>query len=174
MEPERGTKAARPAQPPVYTVAEIDVADPAAYSAFAQKAQAAIKAAGGKITSIEGEPPKSRVVIQQWDSLEKFQAPRNSAAFKELLPVARRRQNSTPSSSRVCRDIAAADVDTIRSLIDKPAAAPKPTATCPLNSPMRRLRLLESDQCVLIQSRASRCAAATSASDISSATSRRI
>ena len=132
MEPwSAGPKPRAQAQPPVYTVAEIDVADQATYSAFAQKAQAAFKAAGGKITSIEGEPPKSRVVIQQWDSLEKFQASRNSAAFKELLPVARRHQNSAPSSSRVCRDIAAADVDTIRSLIDKPMVAPKPTATAP-------------------------------------------
>jgi uncharacterized protein (DUF1330 family) len=126
-----GPKPRGQAQPPVYTVAEIDVADQAAYSAFAQKTQATIKAAGGKITSIEGEPPKSRVVIQQWDSLEKFQAYRNSAAFKELLPVARSRQNSAPSSSRVCRNSAAADVDTIRLLIDKPMVAPKPTATAP-------------------------------------------
>jgi uncharacterized protein (DUF1330 family) len=82
------------AKPPVYSVAEIDIADQAAYSTYVPKAQAAIKAAGGKIlaaggkiTSVEGEPPKSRVVIQQWDSLEKYQAYRNSSAFKELLPM---------------------------------------------------------------------------------------
>ena len=82
------------ANAPVYTVAEIDIADQAAYSTYVPKAQAAIKAAGGKIlaaggkiTSVEGEPPKSRVVIQQWDSLEKYQAYRNSSAFKELLPM---------------------------------------------------------------------------------------
>jgi len=68
------------ANAPVYTVAEIDIADQAAYSTYVPKAQAAIKAA-------EGEPPKSRVVIQQWDSLEKYQAYRNSSAFKELLPM---------------------------------------------------------------------------------------
>jgi uncharacterized protein (DUF1330 family) len=82
------------AKPPVYSVAEIDIADQAAYSTYVPKAQAAIKAAGGKViaaggkvTPVEGEPPKSRVVIQQWDSLEKFQAYRNSAAFKDLLPI---------------------------------------------------------------------------------------
>jgi uncharacterized protein (DUF1330 family) len=82
------------ARPPAYSVAEIDIADQAAYSNYLPKAQAAIKAAGGKIlaaggkiTSVEGEPPKSRVVIQQWDSLEKFQAYRNSAAFRELVPI---------------------------------------------------------------------------------------
>jgi uncharacterized protein (DUF1330 family) len=82
------------ANAPVYSVAEIDIADQAAYSTYVPKAQAAIKTAGGKIlaagskiTAIEGEPPNSRVVIQQWDSLEKYQAYRNSAAFKELLPL---------------------------------------------------------------------------------------
>jgi uncharacterized protein (DUF1330 family) len=82
------------ANPPVYSVAEIDIVDQAAYSTYVPKAQAAIKAgggkilaAGGKITTVEGEPPKSRVVIQQWDSLERYQAYRNSAAFKELLPM---------------------------------------------------------------------------------------
>jgi uncharacterized protein (DUF1330 family) len=79
---------------PVYSVAEIDIVDQAAYSNYVTKAQAAIKAAGGrilaaggKITTVEGEPPKSRVVIQQWDSLEKFEAYRVSAAFKDLPPT---------------------------------------------------------------------------------------
>jgi uncharacterized protein (DUF1330 family) len=82
------------ANPPVYSVAEIEIADQAAYATYVPKAQASIKAAGGKflaaggkITAVDGEPPKSRVVIQQWDSLEKYQAYRNSAAFKDLLPI---------------------------------------------------------------------------------------
>jgi uncharacterized protein (DUF1330 family) len=82
------------AKPPVYSVAEIDIVDQAAYSTYVPKAQAEIKAAGGKIlaaggtiTTVEGEPPKSRVVIQQWDSLEKYQAYRNSTAFTDLLPM---------------------------------------------------------------------------------------
>jgi uncharacterized protein (DUF1330 family) len=82
------------ANPPVYSVAEIDILDQAAYATYVPTAQAAIKAAGGrflvaggKITAVDGEPPKSRVVIQQWDSVEKYQAYRNSAAFKDLLPI---------------------------------------------------------------------------------------
>jgi uncharacterized protein (DUF1330 family) len=82
------------ARPPVYSVAEIDILDQAAYSTYVPKAQAAIKGAGGKflvaggtITAVEGQPPKSRVVIQQWDSLEKYQAYRDSAPFKDLLPL---------------------------------------------------------------------------------------
>src|SRR3977135_3369940 len=82
------------AQPPVYQVREIEPSNREAYvKDYVPKAQAAIKAAGGKFlaagdktTTIEGEPPKSRVVIQQWDSLEKVQAYRDSAAFKDLLP----------------------------------------------------------------------------------------
>jgi uncharacterized protein (DUF1330 family) len=82
------------ANPPVYSVAEIEIADQAAYATYVPKAQAAIKAAGakflaagGKVTPVDGEPPKSRVVIQQWASLEQFQAYRNSAAYKDLLPT---------------------------------------------------------------------------------------
>src|SRR6201989_1368527 len=83
------------AKPPVYQVVEIDLLDREAYlKDYVPKAQAAIKAsggkflaAGGKTTTIEGEPPKSRVVIQQWDSVEQIQAYRASAAFKELMPL---------------------------------------------------------------------------------------
>jgi uncharacterized protein (DUF1330 family) len=34
------------------------------------------------VTSLEGDPPKSRVAIQVWDSLEQAQAWRNSADYK--------------------------------------------------------------------------------------------
>ena len=76
----------------VYQVVEIDILNQEAYlKDYVPKAQAAIGgkflAAGGKTTTIEGEPPKSRVVIQQWDSLDKVQAYRNSTALKDLLPL---------------------------------------------------------------------------------------
>jgi uncharacterized protein (DUF1330 family) len=83
------------AAPPVYQVVEIEPSDMETYlKDYVPKAQAAIKsaggkflAAGGKTTTIEGEPPKPRIVIQQWDSVEKIKAYRDSAAFKELLPL---------------------------------------------------------------------------------------
>jgi uncharacterized protein (DUF1330 family) len=83
------------AKPPVYQITEIEFLDRAAYEKdYVPKAQAAIRSAGGKFiaaggatTTIEGDPPKARVVIQQWESVEKIQAYRNSAAFKELLPL---------------------------------------------------------------------------------------
>jgi uncharacterized protein (DUF1330 family) len=82
-------------KPPVYQVVEIDAKDLETYlKDYAPKARAAIIAAGGKFlaaggktTAIEGEPPKSRVVIQQWDSVEQIKAYRDSAAFKDLLPL---------------------------------------------------------------------------------------
>ncbi|NOJ40536.1 DUF1330 domain-containing protein [Bradyrhizobium australiense] len=83
------------ARPPVYQVVEIEPSNTEAYvKDYVPKAQAAIKAAGGKFlaaggktTTIEGEPPKPRVVVIQWDSVEKIQAYRDSAAFKDLLPL---------------------------------------------------------------------------------------
>jgi uncharacterized protein (DUF1330 family) len=79
------------AKPPIYYIAEIDVTNVDAYTKeYAPKAQALIKASGGrilaagqKVTAIEGAPPKPRVAVQAWDSMEKIQAWRNSAEFKE-------------------------------------------------------------------------------------------
>jgi uncharacterized protein (DUF1330 family) len=83
------------AKVPVYQVTEVEMLDPEAYSKdYVPKARAAIEAAGGKFlaaggktTALDGDPPKSRIVIQQWDSIEKIKAYRDSAAFKELMPL---------------------------------------------------------------------------------------
>lgn len=83
------------AKPPVYVISEIDTANPEAWAKdYAPRAQAVIKAAGGrflaagqKVTTLEGTPPKPRVAISAWDSIEKVQAWRDSAAWKELLPI---------------------------------------------------------------------------------------
>jgi uncharacterized protein (DUF1330 family) len=83
------------AKPPVYTVTEIDVTNIDAYTKeYAPLAQASIKKSGGKllaagqkVTALEGTPPKPRVAIQQWDSLEKAQAWRNSADYKEARKI---------------------------------------------------------------------------------------
>jgi len=83
------------AKPPVYYIAEIDVTNLDAYTKeYAPKAQALIKVSGGrilaagqKVTAIEGAPPKPRVVVQVWDSMEKIKAWRGSAEFKELRKI---------------------------------------------------------------------------------------
>src|SRR6266853_2557564 len=69
------------AKPPIYYIAEIEVTNLDAYrKEYAPKAQALIKkhggrflAAGEKVTAIEGQPPKTRVALQVWDSMEKIQ-----------------------------------------------------------------------------------------------------
>ena len=79
------------ATPPIYVIAEIDVTNLEAYTKeYAPKAQATLKAAGGrilaagqKVTAIEGAPPKPRVAVLLWDSMDKFQAWRNLPEFKE-------------------------------------------------------------------------------------------
>jgi uncharacterized protein (DUF1330 family) len=84
------------AKPPVYLISEIDVTDVDAYTKeYIPKVRPTITASGGrllaasqKVTPIEGEPPKSRVTINQWDSLEKLQAWRNSPEYKEARTIA--------------------------------------------------------------------------------------
>ena len=83
---------AQQSKTPIYYVAGIDVTNIDAYTKeYAPKAQALIKASGGrllaagqKVTSIEGAPPKPRVAIQIWDSMEQIQAWRGSAEYKEI------------------------------------------------------------------------------------------
>src|SRR3974390_2108514 len=81
------------AKPPVYYVSEIDVTNPDAYAKeYAPKAQAMIKAAGGRFVAIggtaatgakqtvtfDGEAPK-RFVVQVWDSMDQIKAWRAQA-----------------------------------------------------------------------------------------------
>ena len=83
------------AKPPIYYVAEIDVTNLEGWTKdYSPKAQALIKESGGRVlaagqnvTSLEGEPPKKRVVIQVWDSMDQIKAWRSSAKFKELQPL---------------------------------------------------------------------------------------
>jgi uncharacterized protein (DUF1330 family) len=89
------------AKPSVYLVTEIDVTNPEAYGKeFAPKAQASIKASGGKfvviggagganakpITSLVGTPPK-RVAIQAWDSIDAIKAWYNGKEYQEALKI---------------------------------------------------------------------------------------
>jgi uncharacterized protein (DUF1330 family) len=89
------------AKPPVYLVTEIDVTNPEAYGTeFAPKAQATIKASGGKfvliggagganakpITALVGTPPK-RVAIQAWDSIDTLKAWYNGKDYQDALKI---------------------------------------------------------------------------------------
>jgi uncharacterized protein (DUF1330 family) len=83
------------AKAPIYYISEINVTDPDSYAKeYVPKAQAMIKAAGGrfvaiggtggsatgKVTGFDGEAPK-RVTVQVWDSMEKIQAWRADPAY---------------------------------------------------------------------------------------------
>ena len=76
-------------KPPAYLIALNEVTNQEAYlREFSIPSRASVKAAGGryiilggKITPLDGEPPKTRIVIQVWDSLEKLQAFYNSPEF---------------------------------------------------------------------------------------------
>ncbi|MGH7865104.1 MAG: DUF1330 domain-containing protein [Candidatus Binataceae bacterium] len=52
-----------------------------------KKAGGRLLAAGQKVTAIEGQPPKARVAVLVWDSMEKIQAWRNSAEYKEARKI---------------------------------------------------------------------------------------
>ncbi len=86
------------AKPPVYYIAEVDVTNPEAYAKeYVPRAVAVTKAAsgrilvlGGKITPLDGQPPKPRVVVQVWDSIEKIQAWRNSKDFKGVREIGKK------------------------------------------------------------------------------------
>ena len=92
-------------KPAVYLVTEIDVTNPEAYGKeFAPKAQASIKAAGGRqiaiggsggagargITPLEGAAPPKRAVIQQWDSMEALLAWYNGAEYRAALEIGKK------------------------------------------------------------------------------------
>ena len=79
------------AKPPAYAVVEIDVTNPDAFTKeYAPIAGKVITAAGGKYlarggknVAIEGDPPKSRPVLIQFESLEKAQALFASSEYRE-------------------------------------------------------------------------------------------
>ena len=79
---------------PVYFVGETEISNPDAYAKeYLPLVMADIKANGGryvaagKATPLEGEPPKTRIVVIAFDSLEKIQAWRNSEKFKEARKI---------------------------------------------------------------------------------------
>ena len=83
-------------KPPVYVIQEIDVSDLDSFlKQYAVQARSLGRKFGGRllvagsgtVTPIEGEPPKSRVIVLQWESLEKIQAWANSKEYKELRKI---------------------------------------------------------------------------------------
>ena len=78
------------ARPPVYLIADNEITDPESYAKeYLPLAQASLRmygahyVAAGKGTAIDGEPPKGRVVITRWDSLEHLLRWRHSPEYEQ-------------------------------------------------------------------------------------------
>ena len=79
------------AKPPAYVIAEIDVTNPEPYDKeYVPPAAKAITDGGGKYivrggatVAIFGAPPKPRIAVMVFESMEKVQAAFNSSAYKE-------------------------------------------------------------------------------------------
>ena len=81
-------------KPPVYFVAENELTNPEGYKKeYLPLAQPTIKAHGGRYlaagqaTALAGEPPKGRVVILVWDSMEQLQGWFNSPEYRKARAV---------------------------------------------------------------------------------------
>jgi uncharacterized protein (DUF1330 family) len=80
------------AEPPVYYISEIEVTNLDGYlKEYIPRLDANIKAYGGrilaagtKVATMDGEPPKSRVTVLVWEDIEKIQVWRDSAEFKQI------------------------------------------------------------------------------------------
>jgi uncharacterized protein (DUF1330 family) len=83
------------AKPPAYVIAEIDVMTPGPYDKeYVPPAAKAITDGGGKYlvrggetAAIYGEPPKPRIAVMVFESMEKAQAAFNSSAYKNAKKV---------------------------------------------------------------------------------------
>ena len=79
---------------PAFYVAQHEVHDPATMGIYGDRVPATLApfggrflARGGKVATLEGDPPTGRIVVIAFDSLEKAQAWYESAAYQEIKPV---------------------------------------------------------------------------------------
>jgi uncharacterized protein (DUF1330 family) len=79
------------AKPPAYVIAEIDVMNPGPYDQeYVPPAAKAVTDGGGRYlvrggetAALYGDPPKPRIAVMVFESMEKAQAAFNSPAYKE-------------------------------------------------------------------------------------------
>ena len=77
-----------------YVIAEVDVTDPEAYKLYADKAPGVTQPAGGRylaraghVEALEGEPPRSRVVVIEFADMEKARAFYYGKAYQDIIPL---------------------------------------------------------------------------------------
>ena len=86
------------AKPPVYYVAENDMINVEVYTKeFAPKVADTLKpfggryiVAGGKTTAVDGAPPKSRIAVIRFESMEQAVAWRKTEAYAAIAPIRNR------------------------------------------------------------------------------------
>ncbi len=78
------------ARPPAYTIAEVEVTDPATYQQYiavgVPPSAGRFIARGGKTYIVNGEPPK-RIALIQWESFERAKAFYESEEYKRVIPI---------------------------------------------------------------------------------------
>jgi uncharacterized protein (DUF1330 family) len=79
---------------PAYVIAEVDVTDPEAYKLYAGKAPGITLPSGGKYLvragkteTLEGEPPRNRIVVIEFESMEKARAFYYGKAYQAIIPL---------------------------------------------------------------------------------------
>ena len=84
-------------KPPVYMIEDNTVIDPAGFAKeFAPLARESLKTYGGRYLgggsglSIDGDPPKGRVVLVRWDSVEQMLKWRHSPEYNAARAVGER------------------------------------------------------------------------------------
>jgi uncharacterized protein (DUF1330 family) len=93
----------KPGTPKAYVISEVEVTGDAEafHRDYAAHAAATVApfggrylARGGRTVSLEGDPPKGRIVISVFDSVEQAQAWRNSPDYVKIAAVRLREANS--------------------------------------------------------------------------------
>lgn len=79
---------------PAYVIAEVEVDDPEAYKLYADKAPGVTLPAGGRylaraghVEALEGEPPRSRIVVIEFADLATARAFYYGKAYQEIIPL---------------------------------------------------------------------------------------
>jgi len=97
--------------PPGYVVFEVNVTDPATFKGYSAQVPATLAPYGGKylvrfgkITPVEGDPPRGNFGVIAFDSVEKAEAWENSQAYEAIKPI---RQKSATSRIFIVQGAAA-------------------------------------------------------------------
>ncbi len=79
---------------PAYVIAEVDVKDAEAYKLYADKAPGVTRPAGGrylaragKVECLEGTPPKSRVVVIEFETMQAARDFYYGKAYQQIIPL---------------------------------------------------------------------------------------